>query len=108
MPVEGELKETTISADIEFKGEIKFGAALNVEGSIEGNVDSKGKINIMQNANVKADLTVASIFLKGSLQGNINQAKFVHIFATGKLRGDIHSKEVQIDRKAHVNGVVTM
>ena len=108
MPVEQKLEETLISSDIEFKGEIKFDTAMNIHGSIEGSIESKGRVSIMPSANIKADLTVASVFLEGNLQGNINQAKFVHIFATGKLKGDIHSKELQINRRAYINGVVTM
>ena len=106
MPEEYTHHPTMISSDIEFRGEVKCEHELEIHGFIEGTIETKGVVQIQTNAVAKTDIKAGHVDVKGLLQGNIYDTRFVHLYSTGKVKGDIQSKEIQVDRKGSLQGVV--
>ena len=109
MSAEQEKHHTSrISSDIEFKGDVQFENTLEIEGFFEGTIETKGVLNIHPGGVVKAEVRANTIYLGGELQGIIRDAKFVHVHASAKVKADIQSKDIQVDRRANINGVLLM
>ena len=103
-----EPKVTQITEDITFRGEIQFQDQLLIEGKVEGQITSHGKAEITASAEVKADIEVRDLLLKGTLQGNIKASDSFIIASTGKLQGDVSCKSIQIEKGGRHNGSTIM
>lgn len=99
----------------------RFGPSLFLKGELSGNEDLviegkfQGKINLVnhnvlvrEGANVKADIHVNSVTIKGSVKGNIFAAGKVFISEEGQLEGDINSPVISIMDGARFKGSVIM
>ena len=103
-----ESKVTEISHDISFEGEIQFQDQLIIHGKVEGQITSHGKAEISNDAEVKADLEVRDLLLKGKLQGNVNASDSMVISSSGKFQGDVICKSIQIEKGGKHNGTTMM
>jgi len=65
----GEIKETVISPDAEIKGSIKFKDSLRIDGTFEGEIDSKGTLFIGKGGSTKAEIHVGNIIVEGKARG---------------------------------------
>ena len=99
----------------------RFGPSLFLKGELSGTEDLviegkfKGKINlenhnvlVREAANVKADIHVNSITIKGSVKGNIYASGKVFISEEGQLNGDINAPTISIMDGARFKGSVIM
>lgn len=75
--------ETTFDGDISAKGNMK------IEGKINGNLKSNGKIFLGKDSAVDGDITSKSLIIGGKVVGNIKAAESLKITQTGNLEGDI-------------------
>jgi cytoskeletal protein CcmA (bactofilin family) len=99
----------------------RFGPSLCLKGELSGKedlvIDGKfqGKINLENNnvlvregGNVKADIRVNSISIRGNVKGNIYASGKVFISAEGQLQGDINAPTISIMDGARFKGSVIM
>lgn len=99
----------------------RFGPSLFLKGELSGEedlvIDGKfqGKINLVnhnvlvrEGGNVKADIHVNSITIKGSVKGNIYASGKVFISEEGQLQGDINAPTISIMDGARFKGSVIM
>ncbi|MDH5716392.1 MAG: polymer-forming cytoskeletal protein [Spirochaetia bacterium] len=105
---ESNLKISLISEDIIFRGEINSQDQLLIEGNVEGSIKTKSTVLVESTAFVKASLSAPEVSVKGTLQGNINNANFIHIYAQGTVTGDIECENLQVDKKGVLNGSCIM
>ncbi len=93
---------TQIRGDIETNGDIR------IDGNIEGNVASKGKIVIGNNGFVKGEIKCSNAEVAGSLNGKIDVAELLSLKASSKINGDIKSGKLSIEPGAVFTGTCTM
>ncbi len=99
----------------------RFGPSLFLKGELSGKedlvIDGKfqGKINlenhnvlVRESANIKGDIHVSSITIKGSVKGNIFASGKVFISEEGQLHGDINAPVISIMDGARFKGSVIM
>ena len=98
---------THISEDIIFRGEIQFGGELNIDGQVEGKINSEGTLLINPSARIKADIHVRQVSIKGNVQGKL-EADLITILGGGKVHGDMYCSQLQIERGGTHNGTTIM
>jgi cytoskeletal protein CcmA (bactofilin family) len=99
----------------------RFGTSLFLKGELSGDEDLviqgrfQGKINLRNNnilvseeGNIKADIQVNNITVKGSVKGNIHAAGKVFISEEGQMEGDIIAPTISIMDGARFKGSVIM
>ena len=101
------MSTTTISADIVFRGELRYEGRLDVHGQVDGRIQSSDVLDVGQSGKIKAEIQVKQVNLKGDVDGNV-KTDSLHIFSGGKLYGDIDCSQLQIDRGGMHNGVTIM
>ena len=87
----GDLNDnlTVIGRDAKFKGELSFESNVRILGSFEGQITTPGRMEVLQGAQVKADIQAASITVEGDIMGNLAASDLVELKETARIQGDI-------------------
>src|SRR5438477_4120497 len=83
--------KNVLNSDVEVKGIIKFSGELTLDGKLEGDINSEGSLNLGDNAVVKGNLEVATVVVRGKINGNITAKDKIDIKAKTELFGDIRA-----------------
>jgi len=100
----GELKETVISPDAEFKGSLKFKDSLRIDGNFEGEIDSQGTLFVGRSGAVKAEIHVGNIIVEGKIEGNVTCEDKIELRSTAKMFGDIQAGRLTIAEGVNIVG----
>jgi cytoskeletal protein CcmA (bactofilin family) len=91
------------------KGELSGEEDLVIDGRFQGKIHLENhNVLVREEANVKADIHVNSITIKGSVKGNIFASGKVFISEEGQLHGDINAPTISIMDGARFKGSVIM
>jgi cytoskeletal protein CcmA (bactofilin family) len=95
--VVGEIN-TLLGKGSEFEGKLTFEGTVRVDGKLSGQVFSDDVLVVGEGAEVQAEIDIGEIIIQGTVVGNIRAKRAVEIHAPGKVRGDITTPSLQIDK----------
>ena len=81
-------KHTLISTEMEVKGVFTGRGDLQVDGTLEGNINIEGAVTVSDGAEITGDISANTVTVAGQVKGNIASKK-LEITATGKVWGDL-------------------
>ena len=93
-----------ISADLRIKGNMSSNGDIQIDGSIEGDVESKS-LTIGEGASVNGTVSCERVRVCGKVSGEI-RANSVVLARTAKVDGDIAHKTLEIEAGASLQGGV--
>jgi len=93
----GQGNQSLIAADVEITGTIKSSSALRIEGKLDGELICSADASIGKGAVIKGNLSVNSIVVEGTIQGNITAKDKIEMKATAKVHGDIKAKRLAVE-----------
>jgi cytoskeletal protein CcmA (bactofilin family) len=108
--VVGEIN-TLLGKGSEFEGKLTFEGTVRVDGKLSGEIFSDDVLVVGEGAEVHAEVDIGEIIIQGLVIGNIRAKRSVEIHAPGKVRGDITTPSLQIDKgvifegKCYMEGV---
>jgi cytoskeletal protein CcmA (bactofilin family) len=100
--------DTILSENIDFKGTLSFEKSFLIRGKLEGVVDAKGVFLVDTKAEVIADIKADKVIIRGSVTGDITARRKVEVTLTGKLLGNVHAPEIQMESGCVFNGQCRM
>lgn len=89
-------------------GNLVTGDDIRIDGTIEGNILSKGKIIIGAKGVVSGDVECHNIELMGQVTGNITCTEIVILRSQCNITGDIFTQILEIEPGAAFNGACQM
>lgn len=97
---EGALGEITtlLGRGAAFEGKLTFEGTVRVDGKFKGEVFSDDVLVVGEGAYVEAEIDVGEIIVQGTVVGNIKAKRSIEIHAPGRVKGDIHTPSLQIDK----------
>lgn len=93
---------TRIVGDIETNGDIR------IDGNIDGNVHSKGKVVIGNNGVVKGEITCKNAEISGAITGKISATELLSLKSNSKINGEIKTGKLSIEPGAIFTGACSM
>ncbi len=93
----GEIN-TLLGKGSEFEGKLTFEGTVRVDGKISGEIFSDDVLVVGEGAEVHAEIDIGEIIVQGLIVGNIRAKRSVEIHAPGKVKGDITTPSLQIDK----------
>lgn len=91
------------------KGEVTVEESLNIEGKIEGTINSKDKtLTVGKKGHVKAEIHSSVVEARGKIEGEIHSKDVVHLYSTAVVQGTIHCARLIVDDGATFEGQIGM
>ena len=103
-----DIKEKTLEVilgkDSYFKGDLEYPGGVRIDGRFEGNIKSKGNVEIGQTGNFNGVIKAAGVVIGGMVTGNIFADKRLEVLSTGKIFGDVKTQIFKLDEGAVFEG----
>ena len=75
-----------------------FEGTVRVDGRFKGEVFSDDVLVIGEGAIVEAEIDIGEVIIQGTVVGNIKAKRSIEIHAPGRVKGDLHTPSLQIDK----------
>ncbi|MCM8798627.1 MAG: polymer-forming cytoskeletal protein [Candidatus Omnitrophica bacterium] len=113
MPVlrKGKKEEANIlDIDASMQGNLVFKdpVTLRIQGKFEGKLETKGILIIGENAEVKAEIVSEEMVIAGKVNGMLIATQELRIIPPAKVKAEIKTPLLHIERGAIFNGVCQM
>jgi len=102
------VAETVVGTSVKLKGTLRSDGDITVDGSVNGEVKTKGTVNIGPNAHIIANVQAKNVNISGTVQGNVVATDCLSISESGRVYGDIAANILAISAGAVFTGKSTM
>lgn len=86
------------------KGEITTDADIRIDGSIDGKINSKSKVVIGERSIVEGDISAGNVEFWGTINGDVYVRDVLSLKNTACVNGNIHTRKLQVELGAQLNG----
>lgn len=93
-----------ISLGTEITGDIKSNGDIRIDGSLNGNLNTKGKVVIGTTGKVKGEVFCKNSEVAGIIEGKITVGQLLNLKASSKINGDICTSKLSIEPGALFSG----
>src|SRR5664279_1228890 len=112
-PMSGELGSaqpatTLLGKGSEFEGKLSFEGTVRVDGKLTGEIFTDDVLIVGEGAEVNAEVTVGSIVIQGIVRGNITAKRSVEIHSPGRVKGNINTPSLFIEKGVFFDGQCQM
>jgi cytoskeletal protein CcmA (bactofilin family) len=91
-----------------FEGKLTFEGTVRIDATFIGSIVTNDVLVVGEAARIDADVTCGTIIVHGEVNGNISAKTGVEIHRTGKVRGDLETPSLMIERGALFQGASRM
>src|SRR6478752_3366411 len=95
---------TLLGRGATFEGKLTFDGTVRIDGRFKGEVFTDDVLVIGEGAIVEASLDVGEVIIQGTVIGNITAKRSIEIHAPGRVKGDLHTPTLQIDKGVMFEG----
>ncbi|MCX6322267.1 MAG: polymer-forming cytoskeletal protein [Bacteroidia bacterium] len=102
-----ETESTTInliSNGTDITGDIKSNGDIRIDGSLTGNLNTKGKVVIGPTGKVSGEVICKNSEVSGIIEGKITVGQLLNLKASSKILGDIATSKLSIEPGAVFSG----
>ena len=89
---------TLLGRGAQFECKLTFEGTVRIDGRFKGEVFSEDVLVIGDGAQVEASIDVGEVIIQGTVVGNIIAKRSIEIHAPGRVKGDLHTPALQIDK----------
>ncbi len=102
------LQHTVVSIGTTIIGNIQTESDIRIDGCVNGNLDSKGKIVIGEQGSITGNIACTNAEISGAVKGNIKTTEILSLKATANIQGDIQVFRLSIEPGAQFAGSCAM
>ncbi|MFH0841756.1 MAG: polymer-forming cytoskeletal protein [Bacteroidota bacterium] len=93
-----------ISNGTDITGDIKSTGDIRIDGTLTGNLTTKGKVVIGVTGRVNGEVICRNSEVSGSIEGKISVSQLLILKASSKILGDIATSKLSIEPGAKFTG----
>jgi cytoskeletal protein CcmA (bactofilin family) len=97
-----------ISIGTDITGDIKSTGDIRIDGSLKGNLNTKGKVVIGPTGKVNGEVICKNSEVAGLVEGKIAVGQLLNLKASSKIIGDIATSKLSIEPGAIFSGTCKM
>ncbi len=97
-----------IGAGTDIKGDIESVGDIRIDGTLKGNLRTKGKVVIGSTGLIKGEIHCKNSDVEGKVEGKINVQELLTLKATSTIHGDISARRLAIEPGAKFTGNCNM
>ncbi len=104
---QGEIN-TLLGRGSEFEGKLTFEGTVRIDGKLSGEIFSEDVLVVGEGASVNAEIDVGVIIVEGAVTGNIRAKRAVELHAPARVKGNIETPSLYIDKGVLFEGFCKM
>jgi cytoskeletal protein CcmA (bactofilin family) len=104
---QGEIN-TLLGRGSEFEGKLTFEGTVRIDGKLSGEIFSEDVLVVGEGASVNAEIDVGVIIVEGTVTGNIRAKRAVELHAPARVKGNIETPSLYIDKGVVFEGFSKM
>ncbi|HET6437985.1 MAG TPA: polymer-forming cytoskeletal protein [Anaeromyxobacter sp.] len=102
----GQVSDLLLGPGAEFDGKLTFRGTLRIDAKFTGSIVTDDVLIVGEHARMSAEITCGTIVVHGEVNGNVRATSGVELRHTGKLRGDVTSPSLVVEKGALLQGAV--
>lgn len=106
--VDNSITLNIISQGTDIIGDIKSAGDIRIDGSLNGNLITKGKVVIGPTGRIKGEVDCKNSEVSGIVEGKISVSQLLNLKASSKILGTIITSKLSIEPGAMFTGNCTM
>lgn len=99
---------TVITDGVTLTGRLCGEGSLQIEGTVEGEIELEGSVSISATGLVKGPITAGIVRVAGRAEGNIVAREHLRLEKTGQIQGDVSTASLVVEDGGSLNGRCTM
>lgn len=93
-----------ISEGTTLEGTLKTKSDVRVAGTVDGEVNAKGKVIISSTGNIKGNIEAVDADIAGHVDGKIKVTNKLVLRDSAEIEGDIYTETLLVEEGAQING----
>lgn len=106
--VPGASNDLLLGRGVRFEGKLTFAGTVRIDASFVGTIITDDVLVVGEAARIDANITCGTIVVHGEVNGNIQAKGGVEIHSTAKVRGDLETASLVIEKGAFFQGASRM
>jgi cytoskeletal protein CcmA (bactofilin family) len=102
------LVESTIAPETTLQGKLRSEHGIRIMGSVEGDIESGGRVRIEKGGRVLGDISASDIIVNGELEGHIKAAGQVELGPESRMVGNVKAAKIAIAEGCVFQGDIKM
>ena len=107
-PIPKELSHNQFSSDTHIEGHIKGKGNYRIDGILDGDIYTSGKIVIGQNGKVAGNITCAEADVSGTIKGTVKASVLLSLRKTASIEGEVFINQLIVEPGANLNAKCQM
>ncbi|MGH1348288.1 MAG: bactofilin family protein [Nannocystales bacterium] len=99
---------TILGQGSSFEGKLTFEGAVRIDGAFKGEIRTQGTLIVGETADIRAEIEGAHVVVHGAVHGDIRALEAVELRTPARVRGNIASPSVEIEKGARFDGSCIM
>lgn len=97
-----------LASGLFLKGEVNSEGDIRIDGTVEGDIKSAGKIVVGEGASIKGRIFCSVLDFAGTLDGEIYVKDTLSIKKSADIKGNVFTARIQVELGASINGTFKM
>jgi cytoskeletal protein CcmA (bactofilin family) len=95
---------TLLGKGSEFEGKLTFEGQVRIDGKFKGQIITKDALVIGDGARVNGEIQAGTVVINGTVEGNVRATQLVELKSTGRIKGDVETPALTMERGAIFDG----
>jgi cytoskeletal protein CcmA (bactofilin family) len=88
----------------EFDGKLTFAGTVRIDSKFRGSIVTNDVLIVGEHARIDAEITCGTVIIDGEVNGNVKAKTGVELHRSAKLRGNVESPSISIEKGALFHG----
>lgn len=106
--VRGGDVHTLLGKGSEFEGKLTFEGQVRIDGKFSGQIFTKDTLVIGEGARVNAEINAGTVIVNGVVEGNIRASQMIELHNPGRVKGNMETPALSIDKGVMFEGSCKM
>src|SRR3954462_4561098 len=106
--IPGAASDLLLGRGVRFEGKLTFAGTVRIDASFVGTIVTDDVLVVGEAARIDANITCGTIVVHGEVNGNIQAKGGVEIRAAAKVRGDLETPSLVVEKGALFQGASRM
>jgi cytoskeletal protein CcmA (bactofilin family) len=104
----GGTSDMLLGPGAEFDGKLTFKGTVRIDARFTGTIVTSDVLVVGEHARIDAEITCGSIIVHGEVNGNVKAKDAVELHQSARVRGNVETPSVSIEKGAVLHGELKM